>query len=310
MKEWQHDAIALYLDGDLNTTAIAYLVEKPRTTCRDFLKRYKKAMEVPEESEYLGVTHMYLPDLQVKPGIDMNYLKWIGEYIVRKRPSVIINAGDMADMPSLSQWDAGTGRAEGKRLQEDIDCVIEANNILLSPLRKLQAKQKAKGQNVYNPRMVLTLGNHEDRISRYVNSNPNLQGFVSVDSLKYKEAGWEVVDFLKPIIIDGISYCHYFTNNMTGKPLGGNALNMLKTIGTSFTQGHKQTLDVATRFLPSDGKQQWGIIAGACYLHEEHYKGHQGNHHWRGVIVKHNVKDGSYDPLFVSLDWLKKEYDK
>ena len=28
----------------------------------------------------------------------------------------------------------------------------------------------------------------------------------------------------------------------------------------------------------------------------------QGNHHWRGVIVKHNVCDGSYNPMFVDID--------
>jgi hypothetical protein len=34
----------------------------------------------------------------------------------------------------------------------------------------------------------------------------------------------------------------------------------------------------------------------------------QGNKHWRGIVVKHNVRNGSYDPLFISLGWLEKEY--
>jgi hypothetical protein len=95
---------------------------------------------------------------------------------------------------------------------------------------------------------------------------------------------------------------------MSGKPLTGTAQNMLKTIGESFTMGHRQTLDVTTRFLPSSGKQQWGMICGAAYVHEEHYKGVQGNKHWRGIVLKHNVRDGSYDPLFVSMEWLEKEF--
>ena len=95
---------------------------------------------------------------------------------------------------------------------------------------------------------------------------------------------------------------------MTGKPLAGTAANMLKTIGESFTMGHRQVLDVSTRFLPASGQQQWGLICGGCYMHQEDYKGVQGNKHFRGIVLKHNVHNGSYDPLFVSLDWLEKEY--
>ena len=95
---------------------------------------------------------------------------------------------------------------------------------------------------------------------------------------------------------------------MTGKPLGGAAATRLKTIGHSFTMGHQQTLDYTVRFL-SNGQQQNGLVAGACYLHDEDYKGYQGNAHWRGVIVKHQVCDGSYDPMFVSLDYLCRRYE-
>ena len=45
-----------------------------------------------------------------------------------------------------------------------------------------------------------------------------------------------------------------------------------------------------------------------CYTHSEDYKGHQGNHHWRGVIVKHQVSKGSYNPMFVDLNYLEKRY--
>ncbi len=97
-------------------------------------------------------------------------------------------------------------------------------------------------------------------------------------------------------------------NPFTGKPYGGTATNVLKNVGESFCVGHKQTLDIATRFLPASGNQQWGIIAGAYYEHEESYKGHQGNHHFRGIVVKHNVKDGSFNPMIISLEYLRGRY--
>lgn len=303
--EWQAQAVALSNTETMSWRGIAELLKVPRSTVSDYLREYEKFKDVEKLG---GITHLYIPDNQVKDGVDLSYLNWIGQYIVRKRPDVIINAGDFADMESLSSYDIGKKSAEGRRVYKDIEVAKKAMKVLLKPLRDLQQKQIETGEPLYSPRMILTLGNHCNRINRYVEDNPQLSGFLSVDSLEYKESGWEVYPFLTPVVVDGISYCHYFVNNMTGKPLGGNALTMLKTIGQSFTQGHRQTLDVATRFLPSTGQQQWGLIAGACYSHEEDYKGVQGNHHWRGVIVKHNVINGSYDPLFISLDWLEKEY--
>ena len=95
---------------------------------------------------------------------------------------------------------------------------------------------------------------------------------------------------------------------MTGKPYGGqNIETRLKTIGHTFSMGHQQTLMYGLRFVA--GKSQHGLVAGACYLHDEDYKGPQGNAHWRGIIVKHQVKDGSYDPMFISLDYLCRRYE-
>ena len=37
--------------------------------------------------------------------------------------------------------------------------------------------------------------------------------------------------------------------------------------------------------------------------------GNQGNNHWRGLVVLHEVKDGQFDEMFVSLDYLRKKYD-
>jgi hypothetical protein len=258
-----------------------------------------------------NVTQLMIPDTQCKAGVDMTYLRVLGEYIVDKQPEVIIHIGDHADMESLSSYDKGKRTAEGKRVQRDIESAIEGMNILLKPLHDLQQKQLLDfGRVMYKPKMVLTLGNHEFRIVRHVDANPELHGFLSYDSLRYKEMGWEVYDFLEPVIVNGVTYVHFMSNPMSGKPYGGQALNVLKNVGESFCQGHKQTLDIATRFLPSSGKQQWAIIAGAYYAHDEAYKGYQGNHHWRGIVVKHNVKDGSFNPMFVSLEYLLARYAK
>lgn len=47
-------------------------------------------------------THFVLPDAQIRHGDNTDFLRAIGNYVVRKQPDVIINLGDFADMPSLS----------------------------------------------------------------------------------------------------------------------------------------------------------------------------------------------------------------
>lgn len=286
------------------------MIDVPKSTVSDLLRAYSGFEEQAkgDKVEDKESTHLVIFDTQVRPDISLDYLRWIGQYIVRKRPSVIVHIGDHADMESLSSYDKGMRSAEGKRVHEDIRWAVGGMKTLLTPLWELQEQQRAAGEEVYEPRKVITLGNHENRIDRHVNANPEMHGFLSTDDLQYAEMGWEVVPFLTPIEIDGIHYCHYFPNVMTGKPLGGTAASMLTKIGTSFTMGHQQLLDVAVRTLQTTGQQQWGVKCGASYVHEEGYKGVQGNKHWRGIMVKHNVKDGSYDPLFISMKWLEEQY--
>ena len=138
------------------------------------------------------------------------------------------------------------------------------------------------------------------RLDRYVDEHPELIGTLGTEQLPFEKYGWEVHDFLKPVEIGGIFFVHYLANPMNGKPYGGNAMNILKTVGRSFVVGHKQCLDIAIR--PTiDGKQQIGIVNGSCYPFDEKYKGYQGNNHFRGLTVLNSVFDGFGVPSFVSL---------
>lgn len=252
---------------------------------------------------------LVVADTQNKPGEDLSFMSAIGNYIVAKRPNVIVHIGDHYDFPSLSSYDKGKGSFEGRRLKADIDAGNKGMELLLKPLWNLQIQQKRFKKKVYNPRLVFCTGNHEERFDRLANDMPELQGFVGMDTLNLERYGWEVIPFLKPIEIEGIFYVHYLANPFTGKPYGGSAMNQLKTVGRSFVCGHKQTLDVAIR--PSlDNKMQIGIINGACYPFDESYKGFQGNNHFRGITVLHDVKDGFGSPMFVSLDYLMDKYGK
>lgn len=261
-------------------------------------------------------THIYIPDTQVKPDVRTDHLTWIGQYIVDQfagQENVrVIHAGDHADMPSLSSYDRGKKSMEGKRYLEDIAAANAGWLRLNQPIVDYNETRKAYKEKQWWADRYITLGNHEDRISRAIEDNAQLEGLLSLDSLNYAETGWAVSPFLKPLFLDGVGYSHYWINKMTGKPLGGFALNRLKSLGHSFSMGHQQTLDYALTYIRSpsgESRSIHGLIAGACYLHDEGYKGFQGNAHWRGIIVKHQVFEGQYDPMFVSLDYLCRRYE-
>lgn len=163
--------------------------------------------------------HMIIPDVQVRPGVNTDHLEWIGRYAAEKRPDVIVQIGDFADLPSLSSYSVGKAEAEGKRYKRDVAAVHAAMERLITPIIRVKG---------YKPRMVLTLGNHEDRISREVEANARLEGVISIDDLKYEEYGWEVHPFLKIVKIDGIEYCLEENHKVLTEDLYWRALKDIK----------------------------------------------------------------------------------
>ena len=257
-------------------------------------------------------THIAIPDTQVKPGVPTVHLGWIGQYIVDEfatKPFVrVVHLGDHADMPSLSSWDYGKREYEGRRYWKDIEAANEGFDALNRPINEYNRKRATLHKTRWRPDLHILYGNHENRIMSATSSDPKLDGTIGLHDLNYEASGWQTHEFLKPIDIDGVVYSHYFYNPMSGTPYGGTSIDTrLKSVGHSFTMGHQQTLMYGLRFV--NGKSQHGLVAGACYLHDEDYKGPQGNAHWRGIIVKHEVHEGSYDPMFVSLDYLCRRYE-
>ena len=252
-------------------------------------------------------THLMIPDCQVTPNTPTDHLDWIGRYITEKRPDVIVQIGDFADLPSLSTYKSQR-EAEGMRLEDDLQAARDAMRVLMRPIKRFNARKRYLKEKQYQPELHLTLGNHEYRLQRYIDANPALEGVLDMYSFGYEEHGWEVSPFLDIKSIDGVSYSHYFANPNTGKPYGGESVETrLKNIGFSFTMGHQQTLKSGQRFL-SNGRRIRGLIAGSCYLHDEHYR-KQSNSEWRGIIVKHEVRNGQYDLMEVSLDKLCRKYE-
>jgi hypothetical protein len=258
------------------------------------------------------VIHLVLPDAQITPWSNTAFVGWIGRYIVDHfsgKDLTIINLGDWFDMPSLSSYDRGKRVFEGRRYVDDIQAGSRALDVLMAPLLEHQAEQRQRKVKQWNPRRVYILGNHEERILRATNDEAMLDGALSLSHVTepFVRQGWEVYDFLEVIDIDGIKYAHYFTNPANGRPLSGMIETRLKNIGCSFVQGHQQGLK--SGMLETVSGRRRGIVAGSCYLDEQSYRGPQGREEWRGVLVLHEVANGDFDLMEVSLSYLCRRYE-
>ena len=251
-------------------------------------------------------SHLVIPDVQAKEGINFEYLKAIGNFIVKKKPDVIVCLGDFADMPSLSSYDVGKKQFEGRRYKKDIEASQEAMNALLEPINEYNRRQYKSKHKVYDPKMILTLGNHENRINRVIELDPKFDGTISIDDLQYEQFGWKVFPFLEVSTVDGIAYSHYFTSGVLGRPVSS-ARALVQKKHMSCIMGHVQNMEVHTEYR-GDGSCISGIFAGTCYEHDEDYLGNQGNNYFRGVHMLYDVKDGEFYCHSIPIKYIKDKY--
>lgn len=244
--------------------------------------------------------HVVIPDSHAQPGVHNKRYELVGHLINEVRPDVVVDIGDWFDMPSLCSYDKGKKGFEGRRYKHDIDAGLDANDRMLHIIR--QQKRKL-------PRFVRVLGNHENRITRAIETDPILEGTIGIEDLQSSQYKWEEFPFLEPAVVDGIMYQHYFTSGNMGRPIGGdNTARMLcmKNFMSS-TCGHGHQQDYAVR-MSADGHAIHGNSVGCLVDFDCKWAGPSQKTWWGGITIKREVENGSYDMERVSLKRLNRLY--
>jgi hypothetical protein len=245
-------------------------------------------------------THLFIPDTQVRDGVDLSHLKALGKLVVKRKPDVIVFIGDHWDFPSLSTHTPSERIAyEQKTYMKDLEAGIKAMELFLAPLEKYNEKQKANKKKQYTPMLVFTCGNHEYRVDRLVEQQPVMEGLLPRCEDYLRDKGFLVIPYKQKTVIDGINYSHLCPQTSSAGAVSRAHLIMQKR-NSSWSVGHSQIFDYHVS--PHHPRLQC-LILGAFYTHDEGYK-EGSNDHWRGCVFKHNVKDGTYDPEFISIDRL------
>lgn len=239
------------------------------------------------------------------PKVENDRFDWLGRFLYDVRPDYVVDLGDGADMRSLNTYD--TTKPAFKSLQsyeKDIDWYNDAQERIRWPFKKAKVKR---------PTFFGFEGNHEYRIKKAVEHDPQLEGgrhgisFKHLNTNKWFDEYWEYSNSAPTIAnIDGVDYAHFISSGNYGTAMSGehHAFNMLKKRLNSVTVGHSHKRNIYFR----DDAKAIGLVAG-CYKGAPESWAGQSNDEWAyGVWIKRNIQDGYYDPQWVSMDVLEKEY--
>lgn len=243
-------------------------------------------------------------DTQVGPGSPVQHIVALAKYIWIHKPKYLVHIGDHWDFPSLSTYASELER-EGARLKDDMNAGIDALKIITDYINKKNKRSKTP----YVPELHFVMGNHENRLERYINKNPLLAGFIDLEHI-IESTGWTVHKYLEPCWIDDICFIHFLPAEQSGRPVGGQIGNKLNKFIHSFVHGHQQQFQFGRR-QNLLGKPHFGACCGSFYLHDEGYRG-ANNTEIRGFVHLENFENrynfSDYDVTFVSLERLLQNY--
>lgn len=237
---------------------------------------------------------LIIPDAHAHPKTDNKRFDWLGKFISDVDPDLVVCLGDFADMAALSSYDRGKLSFEGRRYKDDLKATHNAQERLFDKAHKASSEY------------VMLLGNHEDRIDRAVNENPELEGHICMEDLQYEDYWDTVVPFLAPYHFRGYFAAHYFPAGIMGRPVGGKhiAASLLNKTHCSTIVGHNHLFAAHCENRPN-GEKMWGFSAG-CYTHPGLVEKWCSStmHMWdRGVLFLQGVDKGTQD----AFTWITQE---
>lgn len=225
----------------------------------------------------------------------------MGAYARENEVDHIVQIGDFTSMDSMSSHDPNwTVKGQAKpTFKEEIESFVEA----------LTAFDDGLGG--YEATKHVTLGNHEDRIGRFVNQNPELA------ELLYEKVyellgnfGWGYSPFGEFHFIGDVGFTHVPLNQM-GKPYGGaqseNAIARDSLHDIVYGHTHKRL----AKTFPKIGHELITIINLGCSLPEGHIEDYAKHSvtGWSYGVYDLTIRDGKIkEHSWVPMDTLLEKY--
>lgn len=251
-------------------------------------------------------------DAHVSDNQDLSRFNLLGQFILETRPAVIVLMGDFLTLNCLSFWDRNKRRKmEGKRYNLEINAGNEALDRMLSPMQRLQNRQRKIKAKMYKPELVYLMGNHEERLVRYLDSDPTFDGLVSIeDDLKLWDRGFTVVPYRAYYEVGGIHLTHIPFNKVR-EIASVNICRAAEQVCVGSTVfGHTHEFSVSNVHRAGQTHLQQLLNCGCFFEETEEYaQGHLINY-WKGICLLDNYDEGRFDIDTYSLGHLRRLYGK
>ena len=239
------------------------------------------------------------------PEVNNERFDTLGSYIFDTKPDIVIDLGDGADMRSLNSYDTNYPKViVSQSYEQDVDVYNDSQERLRSRFKRAKKKR---------PFWVGMEGNHEHRIKKAVAKEPRLEGskygisFSHLQTDKWFDEYHEY-QYSAPSIATycGVDFAHYFGSGNSGSATSGihHAYTVINNRHRSSVCGHSHKRDLYFKDAPGS----IGLVVGCFKGKAEGWAGQSNNEWWNGVVLLRDVDNGRFEPQFISLKMLEREY--
>ncbi len=233
----------------------------------------------------------------------LNVLTWIARYASLHRFDHIVQIGDWSTWDSVNQHDRND--TAGARHKPSIARDMEN-------LKDSLAAWRAGIAPDYKPRQTVVLGNHENRLERFENANPEALGmFTGERDQAFLQYGWKTRPYGELFYIENCAFTHHPVNGV-GRAFGGETgpqrAASKTTVPMVSGHTHKRQVHDAAKIGPVDVISMVEIGCALPWGTVESYAKHGMTGWWYGVVPMIVQGGVITDLAFVSMLTLERDH--
>lgn len=239
-------------------------------------------------------------DVHVGPNQNLRRAKWLGRLVKDVKPERVVFIGDFGTFDSLSNWDKDKRKLmEGRRYAKDVGA-----------LQNFVKTYRNEVPFIDDVRHILTEGNHEHRIARYIETHPEMEGQLDyLQEIGVKDE-WKFVPYKSFYKYRGVSFTHVPIME-NGRPVSGVSCmsRALQAVSGSVVFGHTHKLEYKACHRHGQSHLQEALNVGCYFEHIDEYAKGSVTSYWRGLVVLDHYKNGRFAYEAVPMGMLRRDYD-
>jgi predicted phosphodiesterase len=209
----------------------------------------------------------------------LKVLTWAARMASEHRYDRIIQVGDWSTFDSVNQHDDNATMAARSKPSVKVD--------LENLTQSHQAFRRGMAED-YRPKLDFLLGNHENRLERFENANPESVGtFTLARDETFAQFGWRSRPYGELFYVEGVAFTHHPTNG-AGRAYGGKtgpqrAANE-STVPVVSGHTHRRQVHDSPKIGPVDVISMVEVGCGLLWGEVESYAKHGLTGWWHGLV--------------------------